>query len=161
MAQKIKDKNFVNDKKAWYTDSEYKGGTKVTDFSEKRKYPRIKTHIPVRYRKLREGAGAAAGYGSLSKDVSEGGVHFRTNEFISMACRLILELDIPMLTKPIKAISKVAWIRKSNAGDDYEVGNQFLEMSKKDKELINEYVNSLSMYNSTASGETEKDTQEP
>ena len=64
-----------------------------------------------------------------------------------MACRLILELDIPMVTKPIKAISKVAWIKKSNSGKDYEVGNQFLEISKKDKELISEYVNSLSLYN--------------
>jgi hypothetical protein len=64
-----------------------------------------------------------------------------------MACRLILELDIPMLTKPIKAISKVAWIKKSNVGEDYEVGNQFLEISKKDKQLISEYVNSLALYN--------------
>ncbi len=114
--------------------------------TEKRKYPRVKTHIPVRYRKLRDGAGTV-GFGSLTRDVSAGGIHFRTNEFISMACRLILELDIPMLTKPIKAISKVAWIKKNNAGEDYEVGNQFLEISKKDKELISEYVNSLSLYN--------------
>jgi len=65
-----------------------------------------------------------------------------------MACRLILELDIPMFTKPVKAISKVAWIRKTDSGDEYEVGNQFLEMSKKDKELVSEYVSSLNLYNS-------------
>jgi c-di-GMP-binding flagellar brake protein YcgR len=118
----------------------------VNEFDEKRKFTRMKTHIPVRYRKLRNGAGSS-GEGSLSRDLSQGGIHFRTNEFISMACRLILELDIPMLTKPIKAISKVAWIKKSDAGKDFEVGNQFLEISKKDKELISEYVDSLSLYN--------------
>lgn len=114
--------------------------------TEKRKHPRMKTHIPIRYRKMRDGAGAQ-GESSISKNLSEGGVRFRTGEFISMACRLILELDIPMLTRPVKAISKVAWIRKNDTGDEYEVGNQFLEMSKKDKELISEYVDSLNMYN--------------
>jgi len=127
---------------------------------EKRKYQRVKTHIPVRYRKLRDGAGSI-GEGSLSRDISSGGIHFRTGEFISMACRLILELDIPMLAKPVKAISKVAWIRKTDSGDDYEVGNQFLEISKQDRDRISEYIESMSMYNEPASDETgEKPAEE-
>jgi len=121
--------------------------------SERRKFKRVKTHVPIKYRKLREGAGSV-GFGSLSRDLSQGGVHFRAGEFISMACRLILEVDIPMLTRPIKAISKVAWIRKTDNGDDYEIGNQFLEISKKDRELISEYVESLGMYNSPDTGAT-------
>jgi len=131
----------------------------VTEQQEQRKCERVKTHIPVKYRKLRDGAGVE-GSGSLSKDISQGGIHFRTNEFISMACRLILELDIPMLTRPIKAISKVAWIRKTDSGADYEVGNQFLEISKKDKELISEYVNSLAMYNDNSNVSSDNEAKE-
>jgi c-di-GMP-binding flagellar brake protein YcgR len=118
----------------------------VNESLEKRKYPRVKTHVPVRIRKLKD-PGAWEGESSITKNLSTGGIRFRTAEFISMACRLILELDIPMFTKPVKAISKVAWIRKMPSGDDYEVGNQFLEMTKEDKELVSEYVNSLNMYN--------------
>ena len=121
----------------------------MSEKTEQRKYPRVKTHIPIRYHKLRAGSGIT-GASSISKNLSQGGIRFRTAEFISMACRLILELDIPMFTKPVKAISKVAWIRKTNSGDDYEVGNQFLEMSKKDKELVSEYVDSLNLYNEPA-----------
>lgn len=121
---------------------------------EKRKYPRIKTHIPVRIRKMKGGL-IGEGESSVTKNLSTGGIRFRTEEFISMACRLILELDVPMFTKPVKAISKVAWIRKMPSGNDYEVGNQFLEMSKEDKELVSEYVNSLNMYNDAESAETE------
>ena len=113
---------------------------------ENRKHTRVKTHIPVRIRTLRGGA-SIEGISSITKNLSEGGIRFRTAEFISMACRLILELDIPMFTKPVKAISKVAWIRKSPSGEDYEIGNQFLEMSKKDRELVSEYVDSLTLYN--------------
>ena len=125
----------------------------MNEATEKRKFTRVKTHIPVKYRKLREGAGSV-GFGSLSRDLSQGGVQFRAEEFISMACRLIVEVDIPMLTRPVKAISKVAWIRKTDTGDDYEIGNQFLEISKKDRELISEYVESLGMYNSPDDGVT-------
>lgn len=126
----------------------------MSEYAEKRKFPRVKTHIPVKYRKLREGAGIQ-GASSITKNLSQGGIRFRTAEFVSMACRLILELDIPMFTKPIKAISKVAWIRKTVSGDDYEVGNQFLEMSKEDKLLISEYVDSLKMYNDSTADKDE------
>lgn len=125
---------------------------------EQRKFSRVKTHIPVRIRTLRGGA-SVEGMSSITKNLSEGGIRFRTADFISMACRLILELDIPMFTKPVKAISKVAWIRKSPSGDDYEIGNQFLEMSKKDKELVSEYVNSLTLYNEQ--GASAEGTKEP
>jgi len=118
----------------------------VNDDLEKRKYPRVKTHIPVKIRKLK-GPESWDGESSITKNLSTGGIRFRTAEFISMACRLILELDIPMFTKPVKAISKVAWIRKLPSGDDYEVGNQFIEMTKEDKALVSEYVSSLNMYN--------------
>ncbi|KJJ85579.1 Type IV pilus assembly PilZ domain protein [Candidatus Omnitrophus magneticus] len=117
--------------------------------------PRIKTHVPIRYKKL-HGGESSEGCGSLSKNISTGGIHFRTNEFISMASRLILEIDLPMLNKPIRAISKVAWIRKAGSSDDYEVGNQFLEISKKDKALLSEYVDSVSLYNNEGTTPTEK-----
>jgi c-di-GMP-binding flagellar brake protein YcgR len=114
--------------------------------NESRRFPRVTTHIPVKYRKLTDAVDAQR-TGTITRNISEGGVRFKTDEFISMACRLILELDMPMFTKPVKAISKVAWIRKGRSGDDYEVGNQFLEISKQDRSLVSEYVNSMALYN--------------
>ncbi|MBD3426870.1 MAG: hypothetical protein GF409_06525 [Candidatus Omnitrophica bacterium] len=122
------------------------GVREVDNFAEKRKYPRVSTHIPVRYRKLGEPEGQMR-TNTITKNISEGGIRFGAPEFISRACRLVLELDIPMINKPVKAISKVAWIRKDGERADYEVGNQFLEISRKDKELVSEYVSSLNLYN--------------
>ncbi len=107
--------------------------------AENRKFSRVQVRIPVKFRKLQDGAGIE-GIGSVSNNLSEGGIRFRTSEFVSMACRLILELDVPLVSKPIKAISKVVWIRKSDSRNEYEVGNRFLDMSKKDKEIISEYI---------------------
>ena len=110
-------------------------------FAERRRYPRVLTNVPIKYKNLR--TVGVIGNGSLTKDLGEGGVRFKTNEFISLACRLVLELSLPTVPKPIKAISKVAWIRKSAANDYYEVGNQFLEITKEDKAYITDFVKNV------------------
>ncbi len=114
--------------------------TQSGNITERRRFQRIGSSLPVRYRNLRT---ATVPMGSLSKDISEGGIRFRTNEFISLACRLVIEVTLPTLPKPIKAISKVAWIRKLSSGDQYELGNQFLEISKEDRAMITDYVSRL------------------
>jgi len=55
----------------------------------------------------------------------------------------VVEINLPTIPKPIKAISKVAWIRKLPSSDQYELGNQFLEMSREDKVQINNFVNNI------------------
>lgn len=113
---------------------------------DNRRHQRVITHIPVKYRKLRDPEGEMS-QATITKNLSEGGVRFNSGEFISRACRLVVELDMPMFTKLVKAISKVAWIKKSSTNDNFEVGNQFLEISKEDKSLVSEYVKGLSLYN--------------
>jgi c-di-GMP-binding flagellar brake protein YcgR len=111
------------------------------NITERRRFQRISSNLPVRYRNLKT---AAIPTGSITKDISEGGIRFKTNEFISLACRLVVEITIPTTPKPIKAISKVAWIRKVSSGDQYELGNQFLEIAKEDRAIITDYVSKLS-----------------
>jgi c-di-GMP-binding flagellar brake protein YcgR len=112
----------------------------VNPMDERRRYPRAETNLPVNYKNLRSAGQAPVS--STTRDLSEGGARFKTSEFISLACRLVLEISIPTSPKPIKAISKVAWIKKLPVGDNYEVGNHFLEITKEDKSRIMEYINS-------------------
>ena len=108
---------------------------------EKRRFQRVDSNLPLRYKNIKT---ATVPMGSLTKDISEGGISFKTNEFISLACRLVVEITLPTVQRPIKAISKVAWIRKLSSGEQYELGNQFLEISKEDRGLITDYVSRLS-----------------
>ena len=110
----------------------------MSTINEKRKFPRIESRFPLKYKDLRRMGEEYRG--TVSKNVSEGGIRFRSDRFISLACRLVVELSLPSITKPIRAVSKITWIKKLPAGDDYEVGNQFLEISREDKEVIREYV---------------------
>ncbi len=105
---------------------------------ENRRFPRVKVSIPVQYKNLKKSGDVPAG--TISRNLSEGGVCFKTSEFISLACRLVVEITIPSCAKPIKAISKIAWIKKLPVGDQYELGNQFLEMAKEDRAHITSFV---------------------
>ena len=106
--------------------------------NEQRRFPRVDSRFPLKYKDLKESGRDFRG--TISKNLSEGGVRFRIDRFISLACRLVVELNVPALEKPIRAISKVAWIKKLPAGDDYEVGNQFLEISREDKGIIRNLI---------------------
>jgi c-di-GMP-binding flagellar brake protein YcgR len=114
----------------------------INSGGEKRQYPRVEAQIRVRYRKQGDAAETAA-RGVLTGDISAGGLRFRTKEFISKACNLILELDLPTRTQPIIATSTVAWTKNDTAEKEYVVGSRFLEITKKDQELVSQYVNSL------------------
>lgn len=108
------------------------------DTPERRRYKRVNSTIPLQYKKLRQLSERTVG--AITNDVGEGGVRFIANEFLPLASRLVVEVFLPAQSAPIKAISKVAWIRKIVSTDQYEIGNQFLEVGKEDKINLSEYV---------------------
>jgi c-di-GMP-binding flagellar brake protein YcgR len=111
------------------------------NFSEivnKRKYARVDSSLPVQYKNIK--TMGELPLGSSSRNVSEGGVCFKSNRFISLACRLVLEITLPTISRPVKAITKVAWIRKVPDTNQYELGNQFLEMTKEDRAHLIDFV---------------------
>ena len=105
---------------------------------DRRRFTRIDSTVPLQYKKLKESSEGTIG--AITQDVSEGGAKFLANEFLPLATRLVVELFLPAQPKPIKAISKVAWIRKAPSGEQYEIGNQFLDVDKGDKNQLSEYV---------------------
>lgn len=105
---------------------------------EKRKVPRIPSNFPLKYRDLNRPQTEFRG--TVSKNISAGGVRFRSDRFISLACRLVVELNLPKQDNPIRAVSKITWIKKLPTGDDYEVGNQFLEITREDRSAIRDFV---------------------
>jgi len=109
--------------------------------SERRRHTRIKTRLPLEYRNLRGDAKTQKGV--LINDISEGGVKFISSEFLSLANRLIITINVPTTARQIKAIAKIAWIKKMSPGDKYEIGNQFLEISREDKEEVARYVKTV------------------
>ena len=108
---------------------------------DKRRYKRVEFRLPVEYKNLRKSS--VPSQGSLTRNIGEGGICFQSSEFMSLACRLIVEITLPNVPKPIKAISKVAWIKRLPSSDMYELGNQFLEMAKEDRAHIVDFISKV------------------
>ena len=98
---------------------------------ERRKFSRKDLRLPVQYKSLKQLSDSSKG--ALTRDICEGGIRFIANEFITLSNRLVLTIILPAPFRSIKAISKVAWIRKVPVGDQYEIGNQFLNLSDEDR----------------------------
>ena len=105
---------------------------------ERRRHPRVNARLPLQYKDIQRPIEAYSG--TLSRDVSEGGVRFLSNEFLSVFTRLLLEVSIPSLSRPVKAISKVAWIQKVPRSNQYNVGVQFMDMTEEDKKQLASFV---------------------
>ena len=104
------------------------------DFPERRRQPRVAAAMSVQYRGIRQASDSIVN--AISRDVSAGGVRLLVNEFVSVFTRLVLEIAVPSMPKPVRVVSKVAWIRKRPYGEQYEVGAHFLEMSEDDRKGI-------------------------
>ena len=110
----------------------------LAETKDRRNHPRIRASIPVRYKALQEHDDSARN--TLTKNVSEGGIKFVSEKFLPLACRLVVELSLPSSKEPVKVVSRIAWITKQPVGDNYEVGNQFLGITVKDKTAVSRYL---------------------
>lgn len=108
------------------------------DFPERRQQLRVNTAMSVQYRGIRQADDSVVS--AISRDISTGGVSLLVNEFISVFTRLVLDIAVPSAPKPVRVVSKVAWIRKRPYGEQYEVGAQFMDMSEEDKRGVFDFV---------------------
>lgn len=105
---------------------------------ERRKCPRIDARLPLQFKDIQRPIETYAG--SLTKDISKSGIRFVSSEFLSIFTRLLLEISIPSFSRPIKAISKVAWIRKMPRSSQYNVGLQFMDMTEEDSKHLASFI---------------------
>ena len=113
------------------------------NFVERRKYPRLNFHIPIRYRKI--GANAQEFKGSLIKDISEGGAKMTVYEFLPLNLRLAMEIPLVSGTRPVQGTCRVAWVNKTAFNEQYDVGLEFINLDQKDTGQIAKFIFNRSM----------------
>ena len=101
---------------------------------ERRRYPRLNLKDATRFRELLKPQNKFAG--SLSRDVSAGGISFTSSLFLPKEARLVTLLTLPDSLKELRSICRVAWVRKQPYADQYHFGLQFVEILPEDREAI-------------------------
>ena len=105
---------------------------------ERRRLPRLNLAAPIQFRNILKPQQSFSG--SLSRDISAGGLQVATGGFLPKEARLVLLVSLPTLPKPLRAIVRVAWVAKKRFSDAYDCGFQFIEIAPEDRETIADYV---------------------
>ena len=121
---------------------DYKIGDPVHDPVAKRRHVRFHKACPMRYRILHLDEMPYRGRG---KDISGGGMCFRSDFHIGEGRTVALEVDLPQ--GRMLAIGKIRWTRKT-CDDEYENGVEFLLMKQqegeaRDSESLDSIVESI------------------
>lgn len=113
---------------------------------EKRRYKRIAVTLPVKYRL---GPGGSA-HRAHTIDISAGGVCLGpvslSNEWMLGSCKIELEITLPHLNHPLKAMAEAVRVEGSKRPHHiqhrrrHNVRLRFCEISEQDKKTIEEFV---------------------
>ncbi|MBI3322098.1 MAG: PilZ domain-containing protein [Candidatus Omnitrophica bacterium] len=102
--------------------------------AERRRFPRAKAGLEVEFRRLSEPGQRLLG--SLSRDLSAGGIQLTANRFLPCDSRLVLFFRPRPLGRQIRAVARVQWVRERTAGDFFDCGLEFVEIAPEDKDAV-------------------------
>ncbi|MBI5144693.1 MAG: PilZ domain-containing protein [Candidatus Omnitrophica bacterium] len=106
----------------------------VARIEEKRRFPRIKIEVPLRYQ-IR---GIPEMHHTIANNLSVGGLGFFSEQFIASSAILMLEVNI--LSRMLNLIGRVAWASPLSHSNNYCMGIEFLELGTREKEYIQDYI---------------------
>jgi c-di-GMP-binding flagellar brake protein YcgR len=110
-------------------------------FKERRKYIRLKTNVEIRYTII----GKPGEIEVFSKNISAGGLCIIAEEALAADTPLQLEINIPDLKDPIRALGRVVWQKSfESTGKDqikyFNTGVEFTGISDFDRFNIERFV---------------------
>lgn len=76
----------------------------------------------------------------LTQDLSLGGARFISDNFIPIHAILKLEIKLMDTPRMINAVARVVWIREIFDDENFEVGAEFMDISKEDSRFLNEHL---------------------
>jgi len=109
----------------------------VNKSAERRLFPRVNLHTPIRY----QIKGESDFDNAVTDDVSVGGLSFISDKFIIPATDLILEINC--LSRILKAVGKIVWSYHLPHSDRSRQGVEFIEFDVFELEYLAEYLNML------------------
>lgn len=91
---------------------------------DNRKFERILGDAEISYRVVAHNQTQ----GTLSKDISEGGIRFFCNDFIPLGTKLRLRVLIRAIPYSFQALGETRWIKEASGGTRYEIGVEFTDI---------------------------------
>lgn len=100
---------------------------------ERRRFPRVRAELEMEFRPLADPEGLA---GSLSRDLSAGGVRLTTDRFLARDSRLVLLFTPPGAGRKVRAVARVSWVRERPYSEFCDCGLEFVEISAEERDSV-------------------------
>ncbi|MBI4708579.1 MAG: PilZ domain-containing protein [Candidatus Omnitrophica bacterium] len=102
---------------------------------EKRQFPRISVHAPIRYQIRGQGE-----FENLTCDnLSTGGACLISDKMLPPATTLMIEIQL--LSRVFKAIGRIVWANSLAHSYNTQLGVQFIEVDPKEGKFLKDFVN--------------------
>jgi len=111
-----------------------KGANMVFIPEEKRRFPRIKVRLPLRY----QVRGTPEFNNVITEDISLSGIGFASDKFIAPATKVMLEINA--LLHILTPIGRVAWTASSPHSDKYHSGVEFVQLDRNQKKYLQDFI---------------------
>lgn len=76
----------------------------------------------------------------FTRDISQGGIRFFVSEEIPKDSLIEIRLTISKIPFSFKAVVKTKWVKKEPHGERYEIGVEFVNLSKEATEHLVQYI---------------------
>lgn len=104
---------------------------------ERRRFRRAACEADASYRPV-PGNGPR-NYETQLNDISEGGIRFRTTEFMGINEKVLLKIKLPE-GPAIETMAQPAWTRELTTISRHEIGLRFLSLTEEDRRSIKNFV---------------------
>jgi len=104
---------------------------------DRREKERVSIFATLKYKGLTKQKSVEAG---IVNNISERGIKFQNTKFIPLGCLIGLSIYISPVHEPIKAVTRIVWIKKQAATEGYDVGSKFIDMTDDDKVRISDFL---------------------
>lgn len=102
---------------------------------EKRRFPRVSYHTPIRCQIRGEPESSNA----VCNNIGAGGISFICDKFIAPATFVMLEINI--LSRILRTVGEIVWSQPLAHSDRNQLGIEFLELDTIEKNHLQDFIN--------------------
>jgi len=107
--------------------------------NEKRKFVRILESAEISYRLISK----VKLKGTLSKDISKGGLRFTVRDFVPKDSIMKIKINLRKIPLSFETTGKVKWIRRMPSSERFEIGVEFVEITRSVLIHLDQYIQTL------------------
>ena len=112
---------------------------RLRKMNEKRKFIRILESAEISYRLISK----VKLKGTLTKDISKGGLRFTVREFVPKDSILKIKINLKKIPLSFETTGRVKWIRRMPSSERFEIGVEFVEITKNVLMHLDQYIKTI------------------